>query len=71
LVAAIDFPVCNGCEECVNLCPADVLYFDENSKKPYIAFPEDCLDCYTCALFCPLECIKIHPTRFRLKPTYG
>ncbi len=70
MTATIDFVVCDGCKQCVNVCPDDVLYFDEKSNKPYIAYPEDCLDCYMCERHCPLECVTVVPTRFGIKPTY-
>lgn len=30
-------------------------------SKAYIAYPEDCMTCYTCELKCPYEAISVHP----------
>jgi len=30
-------------------------------SKAYIAYPEDCMTCYTCELKCPYEAIYVHP----------
>ena len=30
-------------------------------SKAYIAYPEDCMTCYTCELKCPYDAIYVHP----------
>ncbi|HUT71160.1 MAG TPA: ferredoxin family protein [Desulfatiglandales bacterium] len=56
---------CTGCKICVDVCPEDVLRFDEDRKKPFVAYPEDCLGCGACAWFCPRNCIEVSIDRAR------
>jgi NADPH-dependent glutamate synthase beta subunit-like oxidoreductase len=30
-------------------------------SKAYIAYPEDCMTCFTCALKCPYQAVDVHP----------
>ena len=51
--------VCNGCGECVEICPAAVFEIDEEGK----AEPTDadaCMECCSCVEVCPVEAIKIN-----------
>jgi len=51
--------ICNGCGICVDICPEDVLHFDESERKAYIAYPEDCAACLLCEFLCPVKCIEV------------
>ena len=51
-VARLDLNMCVGCRNCVNLCPMDVFYFDEEAGKSVMAFPEACQSCGQCYLHC-------------------
>ncbi|MBR2834187.1 MAG: ferredoxin family protein [Coriobacteriales bacterium] len=51
-VARLDLNKCVGCQNCVNICPMDVFYFDENANKSVMAFPENCQSCAQCYLHC-------------------
>ena len=51
-VARLDLNKCVGCRNCVNLCPMDVFYFDEEAGKSVMAFPEACQSCAQCYLHC-------------------
>ncbi len=53
----IDYDKCQGDEECVNACPAEVYDFEDG--KPVIARPEDCLGCETCVEVCPVGAITV------------
>jgi len=62
MITEIDGTKCNGCGICVDICNMDVLRLDTSSSKAYIAYPEDCMTCYECALRCPEEAIKVYFT---------
>ena len=51
-VVRIDLNLCIGCENCVNICPMDVFYFDEAAHKSVLAYPENCQSCGQCYLNC-------------------
>ncbi|PKM81877.1 MAG: 4Fe-4S ferredoxin [Firmicutes bacterium HGW-Firmicutes-14] len=51
----VDSQKCEGCETCIDVCPADVFEMDGDKAKP--ARPEDCLDCGACVEECPAEAI--------------
>ena len=57
----IDMDACKGCKSCVNACFVDVIRWDEENKKPVVAYPEDCVWCLACELACPEECINVIP----------
>ena len=51
-VVRIDLNRCIGCENCVNICPMDVFYFNQEAHKSVIAYPENCQSCGQCFLNC-------------------
>jgi NAD-dependent dihydropyrimidine dehydrogenase PreA subunit len=57
----IDLEKCKGCKTCVNACFADVLRWNEAVKKPFAAYPEDCVWCLACEAACPAQCIEVVP----------
>jgi NAD-dependent dihydropyrimidine dehydrogenase PreA subunit len=54
---------CIGCKTCVETCPTDVIQFDEEKQRAYIAYPEDCQICHLCRLYCPVNAISITPEK--------
>lgn len=57
----IDETVCIGCKTCFNSCFVDVYRWDEEKKRPIVAYPEDCEKCNWCVMACPKNCIEILP----------
>jgi NAD-dependent dihydropyrimidine dehydrogenase PreA subunit len=54
---AIDKEKCNGCEECVDICPADVLEMvDGKSEATNI---DECMGCESCVETCPESAIEL------------
>lgn len=51
-VIRVDLNKCIGCENCVNICPLDVFYFDVAAHKSILAYPENCQSCGQCYLNC-------------------
>ena len=76
MIEKIDAKKCNGCGICTEICPMDVLRLEtkidivsQSEKKghlrkylAYIAYPEDCMTCYTCELECPTNAIDVNYT---------
>jgi NAD-dependent dihydropyrimidine dehydrogenase PreA subunit len=59
LIDKIDITKCSGCGICVDHCNMDVLRLNNDSDKAYIAYPEDCMTCFECALSCPEKAIIV------------
>ena len=55
----IDFAACDGCKICYKACFVDVFRWDESTKRPIVAYPEDCVQCNLCELNCRPEAIKV------------
>ena len=49
---------CKDCmfTDCVEVCPVDCFYVDENEKMLFIN-PDECIDCAACVPECPVEAI--------------
>jgi len=64
-----DPEVCNGCNQCVEVCQVDLLAPNpEDGKSPLILFPEECWYGGCCVAVCPLPgAIKLnHPPMNRV-----
>lgn len=55
----VDEQKCVGCKICYKACFIDVIRFDDDAKKPIIAYPEDCVNCMYCEASCPAHAIHI------------
>ena len=55
----LDVEICTGCKICIDACPEDVIHFNENERKAYIKYPQDCVACLLCEYFCPVNCIEV------------
>jgi NAD-dependent dihydropyrimidine dehydrogenase PreA subunit len=53
----VDPGKCEGCEECVEVCPADVFEMEDDKSVPVNA--EECLGCESCIEVCDQEAITI------------
>lgn len=67
-VRKIDYQLCTGCGQCIDLCPLDVFRFDEEIQKPFIKYLQDCMSCFRCELECPAKAIYVTPDRERRMP---
>lgn len=57
--AKIDYTRCNGCKKCYDLCPIDVFTWDEENKRPVVAYEEECWHCGICWEDCPKRAIDV------------
>ena len=49
-----DADLCNGCNECIDICTTDVLLPNpEKGKPPIIVYPEECWYAGCCIGVCP------------------
>ena len=56
----VDNDKCEGCEECVEVCPVDVYEMKDGKSVPVNA--EECLGCESCIEVCDQEAIVITET---------
>ncbi len=50
---------CVGCKTCYKACFIDVIRWDEETKRPIIAYPEDCVGCIYCQASCPVDALIV------------
>jgi len=55
----VDEKLCIGCAKCVKLCPAKILFIDEDSKKCKVRNSFRCDGLKGCERICPVKAIKI------------
>ena len=53
----VDPDKCEGCEECIEVCPTDVFEMEDDKSVPVNA--EECLGCESCIEVCDQEAITI------------
>lgn len=53
----VDKDKCNGCGECVDICPADVLELKDGKSEPVKM--DECLGCESCVETCPEGAITV------------
>ena len=54
-------------ESCIEVCPVDCIYSDEEDRMCYIE-PNECIDCAVCVEACPVAAIfsdEDMPTKFK------
>jgi len=53
----VDQDKCEGCEECIEVCPVDVYELQDDKSVPVNA--EECLGCESCIEVCEHEAITV------------
>ncbi|MBI4843742.1 MAG: 4Fe-4S binding protein [Nitrospirae bacterium] len=56
-IVTVDKSKCDGCEECVNLCPSEVFQMQDGKSEP--VKPDECVFCLTCVEGCPNSAITV------------
>ena len=54
----IDLEKCEGCGECVDICPMEVLELKD--EKAVVVDLEECAGCMSCVESCPEEAIVVN-----------
>ncbi len=49
---------CDGCEECVNICPSEVFQLTDEKSDPHQA--SECAYCLSCVEACPQSAITVN-----------
>ncbi len=66
---------CQGCMECVTICPSDIMHIDPTQGKAYNIEPSFCWECFSCVKACPEGAIDVRgysdfaPLHHRVVPT--
>lgn len=50
---------CDGCGECVDICPSDIMHIDKTLRRAYNIEPDMCWECYSCVKACPHQAIDV------------
>ena len=48
---------CIGCRRCIDVCPGDLIKWDEAEHHAYMRRPKDCWGCTSCIKECPVNAI--------------
>lgn len=59
MIAHIFEDLCDGCNDCVAICPTHVL--DASGDTPIVARIDQCQTCYMCELYCTSDAIYVAP----------
>lgn len=50
---------CDGCGQCVDICPSDIMHIDPKVRRAYNIEPNMCWECYSCVKACPHNAIDV------------
>ncbi|MDA8095837.1 MAG: adenylyl-sulfate reductase subunit beta [Betaproteobacteria bacterium] len=50
---------CDGCGECVDICPSDIMHIEPRYRRSYNVEPNFCWECYSCVKACPQHAIDV------------
>ena len=50
---------CDGCGQCVDICPSDIMHIDTAYRRSYNIEPNFCWECYSCVKACPQHAIDV------------
>ncbi len=59
MIADLDESACDGCGQCVTVCPVNV--FDLTPAGPVMARPDACQTCFLCELYCAADALYVDP----------
>jgi adenylylsulfate reductase subunit B len=50
---------CDGCGQCVDICPSDIMHIDKTYRRSFNIEPNFCWECYSCVKACPQHAIDV------------
>jgi len=50
---------CDGCGQCVDICPSDIMHIDKTYRRAFNIEPNFCWECYSCVKACPQHAIDV------------
>ncbi len=50
---------CDGCGQCVDICPSDIMHIDKTYRRAFNIEPNMCWECYSCVKACPQNAIDV------------
>jgi len=50
---------CDGCGECVDICPSNIMQIDPTHRRAVNIEPNFCWECYSCVKACPQNAIDV------------
>ena len=59
MTAEFDRERCTGCRRCYELCPLDVIAWDEEEGGPFVKYPDECQLCFICQVECPEGAVRV------------
>jgi NAD-dependent dihydropyrimidine dehydrogenase PreA subunit len=59
MIINIDTEKCIGCKHCYEVCPLDIYTWNEELKRPIIAYEEECQMCFVCQEECQVDALRI------------
>ena len=59
-IVVIDGKLCTGCGACVEICPQEILYIDEEASVCRVTDESRCDQSRGCERVCPTQAIRIH-----------
>ena len=57
----VDSDKCTGCRMCTHVCLNNVIEWDDMKNGPVARYPEDCVLCLICAMYCPAQAMELVP----------
>ena len=54
-----DMTRCDGCGDCVDICPSDIMHIDPVHRRSYNIEPNFCWECYSCVKACQQHAIDV------------
>lgn len=55
----VDMTKCDGCGQCVDICPSDIMHIDPEYRRALNIEPNYCWECYSCVKSCPHHAIDV------------
>lgn len=53
-----DYEKCTGCKRCYELCPLDIIAWNDEGR-PTVKYPDECQLCFICQEECPEKAVKV------------